>query len=221
MTLRTLLSPLPLLLLGCAALLLSGCASLRKTTVKPPPPPQNYFAPDTDGTPMRRVALLPLWSERVPAGNLRDLDAAFAGELSKKALFEVVPVSRSRMESLFGQPQFASTEALPADLLEKLREQFGVEGILLIDLTHFSSYRPVAIGVRTKLLDVTTGDIRWAFDYVYDSGHPAIAEAARRYQLQYSNEQQPLKSDGGSILLSPTRFAKYVAAETFGSLQAR
>jgi hypothetical protein len=74
------------------------------------------------------------------------------------------------------------------------------------------------MGVRTKLVDASTGRIRWAFDYVFDAGNASVAEAAKRYQLLYSDERQPLTTDGGSILLSPSRFAKYVASETYASL---
>lgn len=209
-----------ILLAGVAAmvaLLLGGCMTMRRASA--PPPPQNYFAPETEGTPMRRVALLPLWNEKLPGEYLRDVDAAFSAELTKKAIFEVVPVTRSQVEALFGERQLSSVETLPAGALAKLRAQFGVEGVLFTDLTSFSPYRPLSMGVRAKLIDVATAKIRWAFDYIYDTGNASVANAAKKFQLQYSNEHQPLSSDGGSILLSPSRFAKYVASETYGSLQ--
>jgi hypothetical protein len=74
------------------------------------------------------------------------------------------------------------------------------------------------MGVRTKLVDASSGKIRWAFDYVFDAGNTSVAEAAKRYQLLYSDPRQPVTTDGGSILLSPSRFAKFVACETFASL---
>jgi hypothetical protein len=131
----------------------------------------------------------------------------------------VVPVGRAQLESLFGERQFCSVELLPADVLARLREKFGVDGVLLADVTNFSAYRPVSMGVRAKLVDAATGQIRWAFDYIFDTGHSSVAEAAKRFQLQYSNRHLPLATDGGSILLSPTRFARYVANETFSSLR--
>jgi hypothetical protein len=199
------------------ALLLGACAT-RMASAPPPPPPQNYFAPDEQGPSMRRVALLPLYNDAYPDRYLGDLDATFTSELTKRAIFEVVPVSRSQMESLFGERHFCSTTPLPAGAMAKLRDHFGVDGVLFTDLTHFSPYRPVSMGVRTKLVDVVSQDIRWAFDYVFDSGNSSVAEAAKRYQIQYSNEHRPLSTDGGSILLSPTRFAKFVANQTYGSL---
>ena len=208
--------------LACVlALFPSGCATL-KMAIAPPPPPAplpNYFSPATSGEQLRRVALLPLHSEAYPDQYMRRLDATFHAELTKKALFEVVPVSRAELEAIFGERQFSSTDELPADALKRLRERCGVDGVLFTDLTHFSPYRPVSMGVRTKLVAVSTGQIRWAFDYVFDAGNSSVAEAAKRFQVACSNEHQPLTTDGGSILLSPARFAKYVANETYASLR--
>lgn len=207
-----------LLLLCAFAVLLAGCATKARPLAPAPPPPQNYFSPDMHGAQMRRVALLPLFNSRFPDHYIDALDQTFESELTKKALFEVVSVSRGEMETLFGRRQVESTENLPANSLDKLRRHFGVEGVLFTDLTHFSPYRPVSMGVRTKLVDAATGRIRWAFDYVFDTGNSSVAEAAKRYQLLYSDQRLPLTTDGGSILLSPARFAKYVASETYASL---
>jgi hypothetical protein len=207
-------------LLVLVALGLGGCQTgKRAVTFVRPPPPQNYFSGEIEGIPIRRVALLPLFNDKYPAEQLRELDAAFNSELTKKSIFEVVPVSRSAMEGLFGQRQLVSVENLPAGLLEKLRERYGVDGILFTDITHYSPYRPVAIGVRAKLVDASNGEVRWAFDYIFDSGNPAIAKAAQTYQTKFNDDHLPLPSDGGAVLLSPNRFAKFVANQTYVSLK--
>lgn len=204
------------------ALLFGGCQTGKKAvTFVPPPAPQNYFSGEPVGIPIRRVALLPSFNDKYPQEQLRELDAAFNAELTKKSIFEVVPVSRSAMESFFGQRQLASVENLPSGLLEKLRERYAVDGIVFTDITHYSPYRPISIGVRAKLVDATSGEVRWAFDYLFDSGNPAIAQAARTYQTRINGDNQPLRSDGGAVLISPTRFAKFVANQTYVSLGTR
>lgn len=206
-------------LVAIFAVFTGGCATLKQVKVAEAPVPENYFATASQGEQLRRVALLPMYSGAFPDQTVRALDAAFLSELSKRGLFEVVPVSRAQMEAFFGERQFSSTDTLPADVLARLQEKCGVDGVLFTDLTHFSPYRPVSMGVRTKLVAARTGQIRWAFDYVFDAGNAAVAEAAKRFQITCSGEHQPLKTDGGSILLSPMRFAKYVANETYASLQ--
>ena len=217
-------------LLALLAFSLSGCNAIRQgirplhAAPNPPPPARtaNFFKtplPDKS-MPMRRVAMLPLSGGQVTPEALRDISAAFHAELSKKALFEVVPISGSELEAMCGQRQLSSVAPLPAQVLESLREKYGAEGVLFTDITHLHAYRPIAIGVRAKLVDAGSGAISWASDCVYDSGHPAVAENARQFQRQHSDPHRSIPDDGGSVLLSPSRFAKFVANSTFNSLDA-
>jgi hypothetical protein len=216
-------------LLAFLALALSGCHAIHKagrpmSNVPPPQAPRtsNYFkSPMPDKSlPMRRVAMLPLSGGQVTAEALRDISTAFHAELSKKALFEIVTVSGSELEAMCGRRQLSSVEQLPAQVLESLREKYGADGVLFTDITHLNAYRPISIGVRAKLVDIGSGSISWASDCVYDSGHPATAESARLFQRQFSDPHRTIPDDGGSVLISPARFAKYVASATFNSLDS-
>ena len=217
------------LLLVLLASALAGCHTVRETVrsvlPQPPPPPRpktgNFYSPPLPdkSRPMRRVAMLPLSGEKLTPEVLRDITTAFQAELSKKAIFEVVPIGGTELEAICGQRQLSSVEPMPAQLLDSLRERYGAEGILFTDITHLHAYRPVAIGVRAKLVDIGSGAISWACDCVYDSGHPAIAENARQFQRQFSDPQRAIPDDGGSVLISPMRFAKFVASATFNSLE--
>jgi len=97
-------------------------------------------------------------------------------------------------------------------------EEYDVDGVLFTDVTHYSPYRPIAIGVRCKLVDVHTGIQRWVFDHLFDSGAPAVAVAAKQFAEEQDSEQLPIPSDGAGILDSPSEFGKYVAHETYRSL---
>lgn len=216
-------------LLALAALFFTGCESIRKkvgATIagKPAAPPHaaNYFRPPLPdkSLPMRRVAMLPLAGGRFSAEALRDVTTAFQSELSRKTLFEVVPVSGADLEAICGQRQLSSVEPIPSEVLRTLRERFGAEGVLFTDITHFNPYRPVAIGVRAKLVDAGTGAITWACDVVFDSGQPAVAETARKFQRKFADPHRALADDGGSVLISPARFAKFAANEAFSSLDS-
>jgi hypothetical protein len=168
---------------------------------------------------MRRVALLPVYHERFPAEALQDLDYAFNSELAKKTVFEVVPVTRREMEGMVGLREISSVGKIPGDLFRKLKDQFGVEGVMLTDVTHYSPYRPVALGVRSKLVDIETGRIHWASDALFDSSNAGVAEAARRYQKVLGRDNFPIEGDGGAILLSPRLFAQFAAHANYVSLK--
>ncbi len=207
-------------ILSLACLALSACQSKHASAVKPrPDAPQNWFLPTEPGRVMRRVAMLPIYHARLPGEVLKDVDSALTAELAKKSLFEVVPISRPEMEALINVREVASVERIPGDLFRKLRDQYGVEGVMLTDLTHYSPYRPVSIGVRSKLVDIETGRIHWASDVVVDSGNGDVAAAARRYQKTLCRDNFPIEGDGGTVLLSPRQFVQFAAYTNYASLK--
>lgn len=208
------------LFLAVLTSLLTGCQSGRQTTVRSrPDAPQNWFLPTNPGRLIRRVAMLPVYHARIPGEVLKDIDTALVAELSKKAVFEVVPLSRAEMEGLIGVREISSVERVPGDLFRKLQEQYGVEGVMLTDLTHYSPYRPVSVGVRSKLVDIESGRIHWASDVLLDSSNSGVAAAAREYQKVLCRDNFPIQGDGGTVLMSPRLFVKFAAYSNYISLQ--
>ena len=205
-----------------ALLLLQGCQSKRQVAyVKPElDAPQSWFRPSGPSRAvMRRVAILPVYNSRLPGEVLKDIDLALNEELSKKAVFEVVPITRQTMENLVDRREISSVERVPGDLFRKLRDQYGIEGVMFNDLTHYSPYRPVCIGVRSKLVDVESGEIHWASDVMLDSGNANVAAAAQAYQKVLCRDNFPVKGDGGTVLLSPRLFAQFAAFSNYASLK--
>jgi hypothetical protein len=203
-----------------AGLALSSCKTKRVAYTKPElDAPQNWFASSSPGRMMRRVAILPVYHFKWQGESLKDVDAALNAELSKKAVFEVVPVSRLAMEEMIDRREVSSVETVPGDLFRKLRDQYGVEGVMFNDLTHYSPYRPVSIGVRSKLVDIETGRIHWASDVMLDSGISNVASAARAYQKLLCKDNFPIDGDGGTVLMSPRLFAQFAAYSNYVSLK--
>ena len=208
------------ILLLAGVLLTTGCESRKSVTVRQKlDAPQNWFLPSNPGRVMRRVAMLPAYHARIPGEVLKDVDIALMAELSKKAVFEVVQISRVEMEQLIGVREVSSVEVLPGDLFRKLREQYGVEGVMFTDLTNYSPYRPVSVGVRSKLVDIESGRIHWASDVLLDSSNANVASAAREYQKLYCRDNFPIQGDGGTVLMSPRLFVKFAAFSNYASLQ--
>jgi len=209
-----------LILVGLAALAATGCQTRRPATVSQrPEAPQNWFLPTNPGRLIRRVAMLPVYHARIPGEVLKDVDTALGAELSKKAVFEVVPVSRTEMEGLIGLREVSSVERIPGDLFRRLQEQYGVDGVMMTDLTHYSPYRPVSVGVRSKLVDIESGRIHWASDVLLDSSNAGVAVAAREYQKILCKDNFPIQGDGGTVLMSPRLFVKFAAFSNYASLQ--
>jgi hypothetical protein len=200
---------LPLLLAGCAA------PKLVKNLAQPPIP---SYHQDANATPMRRVAVLPIDFDQEPETIPNELDLVFHAELAKTSAFEIIPISREELRAHFGIPQLSSVQIVPGDLLARLVQDYGVDGVLFTDVTHYFPYRPIAIGVRCKLVDARTGAERWVFDHLFDSGTAPVAGAAKQFSADQESELSPIPNDGTGILDSPSQFGKYVAHETYRSL---
>jgi hypothetical protein len=176
------------------------------------------FHQDVNAVPMRRVAVLPIDFDQDTESFPNELDLVFHAELTKASAFEVIPISRAELSAHFGIPELSSVQVIPGDLLARLVQDYGVDGVLFTDVTHYYPYRPLAIGVRCKLVDARTGVQRWVFDHLFDSGAPDVAVAAKQFAVQMECEQLPIATDGAGILDSPSQFGKYVAHETYRSL---
>lgn len=171
---------------------------------------------------IRRVALLPLHGGRVvPPESLDSLDRAFLQELLRVERFEAVLISRETMERLYGEKQFSSVEALPHEFLATLARDQAVEGVLFVDITSFSAYPPLQIGVRAKLAATSTASLVWSFDTVFSASNPAVANAARLYAMGGTKGPRPLIDRSNSVLQSPAQFGAYTAAATFATLPPR
>ena len=222
MPIPILLRILPLL----AALLLAGCVTNRTSAVRTHPAnPKvqlaNVYRPPVTGV-LTRVAVLPLSGDVQPLEALREMDKTFYAEFNKPQVFEGVQVSRAEMARLIHREQISSTEPIPQELLLALQQKYSAEAVLFIDVTHYRPYRPISISVRTKLVSLKTNQVLWAIDSTFDSAEPGVAEAARTFSKL--TEQNPVilkASDSSGVLLSPQRFARYVAREIFATLPNR
>lgn len=205
---------------GCVVglLALMGCAVTHKVVTKQPGPPVPSYHQPGGGVPIRRVAMLPLSYETGDTAVPRSLDGMFNAELTKTSLFELILINRSQMQEMFGTPQLSSVDVLPGDLLSQLMTRYNVDAVLFTDITQYFPYQPVSIGLRSKLVDARTGEIRWAFDYLFDSGKPSVAQDAKTYFLQNSQTNLPIPVDGSSILVSPLRFSRFAAWQAYRSL---
>lgn len=216
LALPTAVAGLALALLGCE----EGTSKIRSQvcSVFLPPAPLSSYHDFAGGIAFKRVALLPLCHESA-AGNVpTGLDSCFNAELTKTTMFEVVVITRDEMRSIFGRPEYSSTEVLPGNLLAEIASRFGVDAVMFTEITHFSPYQPIAIGVRAKLVDARSGDIRWAFDHLFDSGRPIVTDDARHFYLHQAQNNLPIHDEGDAVLQSPMRFARYAAWETYRSL---
>ena len=205
-------------------LLAAGCAtkkSVPREVYKPHYTPQNVAGDPAIPAAVRRVVMLPVFYGADPSDSfVTELDRLFQSELGRSGSLEVVPITRERLKALFGFDQVESVDLLPNNFLDRLRAAYGADAVVLTDLTVNQPYRPMALGIRCKMVDLQSGRIFWAIDTVFDSADPAVAAAARHFAGLATYSPYPLDTSH-AILQSPRKFADFVAWSVFRTLPPR
>lgn len=204
--------------------LLVGCSELPKSDPAKAGPfftPVNATRLGRLPAEVRRVVLLPAYgSSQMTEESLDRIDQAVAEELNRTGRFETAVASREQFSRLFGARALSSIEALPHDALAKLAKTYGADAVLFTDVTAFSPYPPLVLGLRMKLAQVSDQQILWAADNVFSASDPGVANSARRHALKLGTDRGP-GDLSHTILQNPSRFASYAAAATFETLPGR
>ena len=220
----------------CAAvsLLLNGCTNSAPTrtlqdksakTLEAPTQPSSILWPAG----MHRLAMLPIYANRPIDATQRDMDGIFRAQLSRVVKYEIVEVSREEMLTLTNREAVDSTEIIPANVVAALKNKYAADAVLFTDFTVFRPYKPLAIGVRAKIVNLKNMDVIWMADGVLDAAEPDVADMASLFadvglQMRYVSPtiqkgKEREKNSGNQILLqSPRLYAGFVAHETFASL---
>jgi hypothetical protein len=179
-------------------------------------PANHVGAPGLTG--IRRVVVLPTWTGTVASRSTAvELDAILLTVLRQQNRFEVVAVGREECRVRFHTESLASWAALPADFMARLQREFAADAVLFVDLTAYSGYRPLTIGLRAKLATIEDSWLLWSFDEVFSAANPAVANSARRHVLRLDPGGGPAEA-GSVVLHSPGQFADYAASTMFATL---
>lgn len=166
---------------------------------------------------LRRVVVLPICAAApVTTESAAGFDEIFLNALQQERRFEVVALTREECLRRFRREALSSSGALPTNLLNALKAEFAADGVLFLDLTVYSAYKPITIGLRGKLASIDGARLIWTFDNVFAADEPTVANAARHHFLD-RDKAAPIDMTP-AVLQSPSRFAAYVAAATFATL---
>ena len=224
---KRLISPrhciLALLYVGLG-LIFSGCrhADRDKIVRKAiPHVPSNIHSVDHLPGNFKRVVVLPCHHEPEDELLVEYVDSVFRQELTKRRAFEPVFLSRTELHRMIGKTQLTPQDKLPENFLARLLARHpGVDGVMFLEIFGYRAYKPLALGVRGKLVDLRSGDFIWAIDETFDAGNASVISAAEIFQ-QRDQVTTFSRHSHGSVLSSPRAFAKYVADATFGTLPIR
>ena len=167
-----------------------------------------------------RVVLLPCFHNDLDNSILKFCDQVFYQELAQERIFEIIQLSTDDLHNIIGHKRLSSTGKLPANFLKIVEDYTGANGILFVDLDSYKPFRPMSLGVRSKLVDLKTGEFMWAIDETFDAGHASVIVGASQFQ-EISQVRALSDRTNGSVLHSPRNFTKYVASTVFSTLPKR
>lgn len=160
---------------------------------------------------MRRVAVLPMAlatsDPMLEAGRDNLNDVVFA-ELRATRRFEFLRVEPDSLRRWTGREFWKASDELPTDWMEILREQTGCDAVLLLELTHYRPYAPVAVGFHLTLVTARDRLVWWAVDELLDAGEPSVARSARKFYRKHVGGRRT-GSDPRFMVKSPRLFARY------------
>jgi hypothetical protein len=204
--------------------LLAGCSELPKPDPLKSGPfftPVNVKSAGPLPAEVKRVVLLPSWGgPELTEQTLDRVDTAEQTEVTKTNRFETVVLSRETLYRLAGKRSLSSVENLPAHFLERLTKDYGADAVLFSDVTSYSPYPPLVLGLRCKLARLSNGDILWAADNVFSAAEAGVTNSARKFARELGADRGPADLSH-AILQNPSRFAAYVSAATFSTLPSR
>jgi hypothetical protein len=220
MTIRALyLAALIPALVGCSAL----PASTRRSLATPYKPTNVTVRQATLPQTIRRVAVLPLPQSREDdnqAAGASLLQPVFVAELTKRKLFEVIPVSLETLRGLTAGTGWSIDAPLPPELFERLHQLTDCDAVVFASLTVYRPYPPLQTGWKVRLVDCGEHQTWWAVDEVFDAGVESVAAGAERYARTALSLPNPLLADTG-VLHSPLRFGQYAANAIAQTLPGR
>ncbi len=209
---------------GLLACLLTACSATRDPrevhSRAEPYQPTNSAGIELLPASVQRVVLLPAYYAQGDAGFLAEVDATMQRELTLTRDFEVVSVSRDALYQRFGERQLSVINPLPPDLLDHLIQRYDADAVVFAEVTAFEPYKPIAIGLRLRLVSLENGQSLWAFDHLFNAGDPRVLAGARQFTELRNSSPFPLDTAHGTFQ-SPRRFANYCTALAFSTLPPR
>jgi len=216
-----LLNRVALSAVACGLILLTACTSPRLERAVSDYPlgvayePENFYSIGTLPAGVRRVALMPFYTNQGEVIDRERFNEMLRGQLRRRSNFEIFTIDEARLERLIGQRQLSTQEKMPLALIDYL-EDAGVDAVFQLDVAEYSAYRPYVLGVNACLTGLKDSQVFWAIDEFFRSTDKKVVTAAREYAASQEAMRYPY-SDSYAALRGPflySEFVIYTVAET-------
>ncbi|BBO16869.1 conserved hypothetical protein [Candidatus Brocadia pituitae] len=165
---------------------------------------------------IHRVLLLPFEYDVDRDAIIDEVTEAFAVELRKIGIFEVVLPEESRATGSLNHGIW-SRGTVDLDTILALRRRYEADAIIFGNITHYRPYEPMLLGVKVGMISTDTGLVIWSADGVFDSNENEVAELVKQYFE--STHQKNALYGWRLILLSMRRYSQFVANQITKTLR--
>ncbi len=197
-------------LLALLSLIAVGSGCKNKDFIPEPPKLTSYSTREFEWDEVQRIAVMPFANRsNIPAAS-EQVQQALVAELQKSGRFEVVQV-REDSQNPKAEDVFASGKFDEEQLLH-VKHRYQVQGVLFVQITHYSGYNPPQLGLSMLLVSPAEGVVISALDGLWDMRDTGVLGRARHYAGQNLAFPDSLFGDD-RILDSPQTFQRFVAYE--------
>jgi len=187
---------------------ISGCHVIYKPAGHEP----NYYYvnPQKNLSTIGRAVLVELDNDSTYPHISADVTDALFQALQKKQVFSIGAISQT-------DPAWRSLQvdaAAPYSLKQfgTMRKTLNCNAILTGTVTAYRPYPHLSIGLRLKLIDLSDGQLLWAFEQIWDTADKTTEKRIKDYfHAQVRSEITPLHEQ--LIVVSSLKFVKFVAYE--------
>ena len=173
-----------------------------------------YVNPSRNIANIGRIAIVELQNDTSYPQMSDDITEALFQALQKKQVFGLTIV-RQR-DSLWKSLQLEPDTAYTLDQMAAIRQTLKCDGILIGTITDFKPYPHMTIGLRLKLIDLTSGDLLWAIEQIWNSSDKVTSQKIKRYFKDTKGSSND--SNERIVTISPLEFIKYISYDAAQTL---
>ena len=164
---------------------------------------------------MGRIAIVELQNDSSYPQMSSNITEALFQSLQKKQVFGLTIV-RQR-DALWKSLQLAPDTTYTLKQMAAVRQTLKCDGVLIGTITEFEPYPHMAVGLRLKLIDLTSGELLWAIEQVWNSSDKVTERRIRKY-LNETRSSLANNSNESITAISPLEFIKYISYEVAQTL---
>jgi hypothetical protein len=174
-----------------------------------------YQNPNKNISNIGRIAIVELQNDSSYPQMSNDITEALFQTLQKKQIFGLTIV-RQR-DPLWKSLQLEPDTTYTLDQMAAVRQTLKCDGVLIGTITEFKPYPHMAVGLRLKLIDLTSGELLWAIEQVWNSSDKITEKRIKKY-LNETKGSLSNDSNERIAVVSPLEFIKYVSYEVAQTL---